>query len=254
MDHWEIYYRTHAKGIGNVLTGSPLLTFVSNGQPLADYRIYGNSGGVGDLITDETDLNYGKYKIPVTVSGKNLFDGYLEKGTISSFNGVGSNSDTRVRSNYILVKPNMNYVISVENKTGWVLLYNRSIQKVGRYPLPDGDIEYPFAYYPISFPTTSDTAYIRFVVVADSIDVAEGIQLGEKAVTTNIYLDEPLNEGESISMSDTGISIPTINGTNILTVDTAVQPSKMYIKYGDSGNVNQALIKYLEYKYKFAKE
>ena len=71
--------------------------------------------------------------------------------------------------------------------------------------------------------------------------------------TTNIYLDEPLNEGESISMSDTGVSIPTINGTNILTVDTAVQPSNMYIKYGGS-NVNQSLMKYLEYKYKFAKE
>ena len=72
--------------------------------------------------------------------------------------------------------------------------------------------------------------------------------------TTNIYLNEPLGENESISMNDTGLSIPTINGTNILTVDTEVQPSKMYIKYGGSSNVNQSLMKYLEYKYKFAKE
>ena len=71
--------------------------------------------------------------------------------------------------------------------------------------------------------------------------------------TTNIYLDEPLEENESISMSDTGVSIPTINGTNILTVDTEVQPSKMYIKYGGNSDVNQSLMKYLEYKYKFAK-
>ena len=53
-------------------------------------------------------------------------------------------------------------------------------------------------------------------------------------ITTNIYLDEPLTEGESISMSDTGIAIPTINGTNILTVDTQVQPEKVYIKYKEN--------------------
>ena len=48
MDNWEIYYRTHKGKNGNAKTGVPPLTFVSNGQPLADYRIYGNSGGVGD--------------------------------------------------------------------------------------------------------------------------------------------------------------------------------------------------------------
>jgi len=55
---------------------------------LVNYKIEGNSvqdgepsptnpveiQSVGDLVTDETDSNYGKYKIPVTVEGKNLFD------------------------------------------------------------------------------------------------------------------------------------------------------------------------------------
>ena len=48
--------------------------------------------------------------------------------------------------------------------------------------------------------------------------------------TTNIYLDEPIEANESISLSDTNVPIPTLNGTNILTVDTTVQPSKVYIK------------------------
>lgn len=74
------------------------------------------------------------------------------------------------------------------------------------------------------------------------------------ATTTNIYLDEPLEESESISMSDTGVSIPTINGSNTLSIGTTVQPSNMYIKYGGNSHVNQPLMKYLEYKYKFAKE
>lgn len=50
--------------------------------------------------------------------------------------------------------------------------------------------------------------------------------------TTNIYLDEPIEENESISLSDTNTNIPTIKGTNILTVDTTVQPSNVYIKVG----------------------
>ena len=52
---------------------------------------------------------------------------------------------------------------------------------------------------------------------------------GEK-ITTNIYLNEPLAEGESISMSDTGVAIPTISGINILSVDTTVQPSRVDVK------------------------
>ena len=56
-------------------------------KPMRDLKIYGNSyqGGtpspeapidvqsVGELVTDETDANYGKYKIPVVQRGINLF-------------------------------------------------------------------------------------------------------------------------------------------------------------------------------------
>lgn len=49
-------------------------------------------------------------------------------------------------------------------------------------------------------------------------------------ITTNIYLDEPIGENESISLSDTNTNIPTIRGTNILSVDTTVQPSNVYVK------------------------
>ena len=48
--------------------------------------------------------------------------------------------------------------------------------------------------------------------------------------TTNIYLDEPIGANESISLSDTNVNIPTIRGTNVLSVDTTVQPSNVYIK------------------------
>ncbi|MBE7037965.1 MAG: hypothetical protein E7404_03580 [Ruminococcaceae bacterium] len=39
---------------------------------LKDYTIYGSEGGVGDMVTDKNDENYGKYKISIVNSGKNL--------------------------------------------------------------------------------------------------------------------------------------------------------------------------------------
>jgi hypothetical protein len=48
-------------------------------------------------------------------------------------------------------------------------------------------------------------------------------------------VNEPLvkigDYGDTLSMTDTGIEIPTVHGNNVLTVDTTVQPSEVYIKY-----------------------
>jgi len=64
-----------------------LTNTVANGT-LSNFKLYGNSvqegtptpttpieiQSVGNLVTDENDSNYGKYEIPVSVTGKNLFD------------------------------------------------------------------------------------------------------------------------------------------------------------------------------------
>lgn len=61
---------------------------IENLIDVIDYNIYGNSiqnseptvtspveiETVGDLVTDSNDSNYGKYRIPIKISGKNLFD------------------------------------------------------------------------------------------------------------------------------------------------------------------------------------
>ena len=60
---------------------------IEEAKMLSNYRIYGNSiqegtptpdnpveiESVGDLVTDTNDTNYGKYKIPIKVTGKNLW-------------------------------------------------------------------------------------------------------------------------------------------------------------------------------------
>lgn len=60
---------------------------------MKQFRIYGNSNystGVGDVIADETDVNYGKYKIPVIQRGTNLIDVNDFKNGNFKVNGDGS--------------------------------------------------------------------------------------------------------------------------------------------------------------------
>jgi hypothetical protein len=74
------------------LTGVPPLTFVSNGENLVDYRIYGATGGVGDRTV-------------------NLFSGRLESGGFLFSRGEDYLINTRVRTTYIEVQPDTSYTI-----------------------------------------------------------------------------------------------------------------------------------------------
>ena len=71
----------------STVSGNPImLADHAEGVPVIDYKIYGNSvqdgtpspenpieiESVGELVTDEADEHYGRYKIPIDVHGKNL--------------------------------------------------------------------------------------------------------------------------------------------------------------------------------------
>lgn len=263
MDNWEIYYRTHA---GKVLTGSPPLSFVSNGQPLADYRIYGASGGVGDRTANLWDEKSAiDTNIYINANGNSV---------------VGSSGDRFLR-NYISVNASTDYVfkwsenvLGAENNTAYIRIceYTQNNSFIRR-TLCDCSVQTDNAFM---FSARTNTAYLDVRIDSKTSTRKQhltGVMLtlgtippetyepyGYKIpivcgeTTTNIYLDEPLEEGESISMSDTGVSIPTINGSNTLSIGTTVQPSNMYIKCSNGGNINQSLMTYLEYKYNVAKE
>ena len=78
--------------------------------------------------------------------------------------------------------------------------------------------------------TTSNNA--KMIAIYYSLNtLPQNVQIFEEnATTTNIYLNNAISEGESVSLSDTNTNIQTVRGTNILTVDTQVQPSKIYVK------------------------
>lgn len=250
MDNWEIYYRTHKDKGSNAITGVPPLTFVSNGENLVDYRIYGASGGVGDRT-------------------ENLFDKDSE-----SVSGYINDSGVLVPSppnylittyDYIPVIPSTNYSYKAFNGSGTIRIsyYTSGKVFISRQFTENAGTTNKTAHVPPNcgyVRLSIDNNLSQTVLVQGNSSLSIYEPYGYKipivcgGTTTNIYLDGPLEESESVSLSDTGVSIPTTNGSNTLSVGTTVQPSKMYIKYGGSSDVNQSLMKYLEYKYKFAKE
>lgn len=82
--------------------GYPCVFDDSKGKALKNYKVYGNSiqdgtptpespveiQSVGDLITDETSENFGKHKVSVTVSSKNIFGGTAFRDRLIELGGT----------------------------------------------------------------------------------------------------------------------------------------------------------------------
>lgn len=266
MDNRELYYRTHKVKGSNTKAGISPITFVSNGENLVDYRIDGASGGVGDRTANlynesaAADTNYYINNNGNSVIGSSG-DRFLQVGI-----------DATPSTYYVFSW--LNVFLGSEDNSAYIRIaeYTANNQFILR-TLCDclAQTDNAFLFY-----TGNNTTYIDVRIDSETSRRGQhlsGIMIvsGNTAptnyepygykipvvcggTTTNIYLDEPLEENETISMSDTGVSIPTINGSNTLSIGTTVQPNNMYIKYGGNSHVNQSLMKYLEYKYEFAKE
>lgn len=101
-----------------------------------------------------------------------------------------------------------------------------------------GNAAYQYSGKLYNFKITDGTNVIRNFVPCyrNSDNVAGLYDLVNNVFYTNQgsenFIVGPIKENESISLSDTNTNIPTIRGTNVLTVDTTVQPSNVYIKVG----------------------
>lgn len=85
-DYLKSKYQNTAVKLANA-EGVPCVLEYSKGKNMRNYEVYGNSvqdgtptpespveiQRVGDLVTDTESEYYGKYDIPITVKGKNLF-------------------------------------------------------------------------------------------------------------------------------------------------------------------------------------
>ena len=242
--------------------------FKSNGHRLRNYRIYGAEGGVGDLITNENDDHYGKYKIPVVIEGKNIMQA---TGNPSAIRGVkweyrsdGAVTGTRTSANenvsdftYFsnVTIPAGSYIFSYADSesspSGSTYQASISVNGQTRWGITD----YPFTVsepatirvvlrvYPAFDGTAVFKPMLRRSVVTDGTFVKY-----QTPVTANIYLDEPIDENEYIDFreqkrfNDDNTSeiislpaLPSIDGTNVLFVNTEVQPGKVYVQ----GNIEE---------------
>lgn len=243
------------------LTSQSPLKFRADGAML-DWRIEGASGGVGDF--DEAEQ---RYRIPVTVKGKNLFDvkhfvdtaychnvvltqldnGMKIQATSSSdpyvnyANGViGQTLPINMRSAVIPCKPNTNYTLHCvqSSRIGKYLSYfDKDYKVVKKYT--------PFSGTPLKFKTPETCVFI-LLRLGDTSTLSEGttieltnIQLLEGTYTAstlppyevNLYTDHQLMDGDSIDFSTDQTQIPIATGNNTLTVNTAVKPKSVFIKF-----------------------
>lgn len=192
------------------ISGKTFLESVSNFQleessTVTDYEPYG-------------------YKVPVVVSGKNLFDGIYganhfskiepDKTITISTKSTGESSITFVYKKSDGTRFKYTRLLN-ENETSGSATVTTPSEAVG------------IGIYAATDYTSQTIAYDTLIEYGDR---ATDYEPYHEPTTTNIYLDEPIGANERISLSDTNVNIPTIRGTNVLTVDTTIQPSNVYVK------------------------
>lgn len=207
-------------------------------ENMSNYRIYGNSiqndipsssnpvevQSVGDLVTDVTDANYGKYKITVKESGKNLLDMRKAKGGTN--NGVTGvvNSDGTVSCSGTATNININiwllggYTQTKELlnlPTGEYYISDCTIfsydgttrkEKSGYFEVTEEEYPNGFSVTAVRFKQTKVGTDWNGVMLHPMIE--RGKVQGEyeqyvEPIITNIYLDEPLRKiGDSTDYID----------------------------------------------------
>ena len=235
------------------ISGAPPLSFKAKAGALKDYRIYGNTAGgeaVGDLET--AGEHAGEYKVPVTVSNgadTQTIPIYLPEqikmvGDEAEYIDYGEQKQHRVRKNLlnyssieigrfdfstgekvpdssqlrtstpIKVKPNESYAISgVASGQVRVFLYDGNMNMISTVLRSDNSV----------VETTGSTVFVNVAGIKSAW--SEQIQLETGSEATGY---EPYSEDTELNV--TLPALPTLSGTNILSIGTTVQPSKVYIK------------------------
>lgn len=203
-----------------------LVAFVYNKTidtlPLPNVEIYKEQSpdnpieiqSVGDLVTDTADSNYGKYKIPVKVSGKNMFNrnaifssvlsgGYLEV-TDTGYNILKTNSFSNGMSigNFKDLVPNLkvgdkfkiafetNAIRNNQNVNYIYLNVYKSILRIGNKYTCTQDMLNSAMYI---YSGGTEDCYYKNIMVYKSTETSD-FEPYQDPVTTNIYLNEPLRK------------------------------------------------------------
>lgn len=233
-----LYQRSQIK----VLEGVPPLTFTSIGLPLINYLIEGNT------VQSGTPTPYN----PIEPSGCGALDGNNWKIPISCGNQTTNVNLAEVQTTRRIKK------LVFDGTEDWVasnIYYTigLSVACIGRldfiishFALAEwaGDIGINKARFGgninerlvINYDNGSAglTAFKQWLSAQYAAGTPVTIWYVLAEPTTGI-VNEPIhkigNYADSIDMTQAGIQIPTARGNNVLTVETTIQPSNVYIEY-----------------------
>lgn len=232
-----------AQSVIKQLEGVPPLTFTSQGQPLINWIINGVSGGVGDKTANLCDVDDRSLNWAVTLPQMLIYINQLSEGTytLSYVSTLTARNDVTDNSLTGIIITSSVSSVDIKNRVRWgnvnvgasryiTIILEITTESKGMYTnvylYGCGTDKGPTGSALISkFMLNTGSAALPFQPHGYKIPISCG------GKTNTIYVDTPLYDGNSISMADTGIEIPTINGQNTLAVDTTVQPEKVYIEY-----------------------
>ena len=182
------------------------VTFSGNGHRLRNYRIYGNTGGVGDLQAN------GKYLVPVTVSGKNLAPTILPQSSgginIQQIgDGIYSMSGTSQKQNNFVFTLNLSLPIGdykivnmgtvrialdFKNISGATVFKSPNPGEAMSFSYPDNAQRGINIYVPILSNDTVDGT-VKYMIIRASGEY-NSYEPYHEPQTVNIELDEPLRK------------------------------------------------------------
>ena len=233
------------------LSGTPPLSFTSKGKPLTAWSITGNTvqngtptpdnpimpQGTGDLET--VGAKAGQYKIPIS-SANTTTPVYL--GEVEStrhikklvLTGDEKWNSQSVRGGYRFVLLIQNAIVSDTSQVNSVCSHFPLLETGGTY------------IKALGYTITNSSIYLRYDPIETTADFKSYLAAQYAAGTPvtvwyvlateeTAVVNEPLMKigeyADTLSMEQAGVQIPTLNGTTVIDVDTAVKPESMTIKY-----------------------
>lgn len=224
------------------LTSFPALIQAS-GEPLIDYTITGNTGGVAARTANYFDKN----NISIVALYPNQNTGEATESTTSL--SIVIPIDFTSNGNFWLETAPLNrlriagYSAFPTNGSAATFIDNSGTTetgyKINTFIAPE-NTNYIMVFL------TSGQGYTETTLreLLQSIDVmcSQGaikqdyvpyycIPVSSGGVTTNLYIDSPLGLTDTLTYTQTGIAIPTFDGDNTISFGTTIQPSAMSAEY-----------------------
>lgn len=258
--NWKL---THADKVAEA-EGYPLtMENCKKNKRMKQLKLWGSSQGIGDLVNDATDVNLGKYKIPILQRGINLFDSdlwltyfdKLEDGSYHSKHNINTSqtipfnlkAGTYRLSVELKCPDNTRYRPYMKDADGKAIYTNYTVTGKGEWE----KLSFTFtsakdavSMYWTYNANTDDLSFRNFQIEKGSLETP--YEPYAEPVETNVFLSKPLFSTDYVDFKnkkavyDTGsfeeelpdIVLPklTVKST-IIEVKTSVLPLVIYGKY-----------------------